>query len=328
MPLFKQSILLQAVVILLATAALWGSALVLPQPMTPPQGSDVLYGVLYRWLAATPRLAAIIGLLLVVAGGVLFNVLLVDIGLSSQTSLLPTLLYIICMSASAMTLTPMIVVSLLMTGFVRQLSVKGSLLSIPPERACAAAALIGICSMLYLPAALLIVSYLFAAINYRLYTWRDWFVMILGLAAPYVLLATVLMFTDGLAGWWQGVVDAVMSVGFNVTAAPVLQFVGSVLLSVALLAGLVTVWRRLSESTVMWQRNAITVFCVLPGGLAIMAVTRVFPIDMQLYALPFSFGVSCLLMPSHSSVSFGNRKRRDWIYTLILVLIFVAAMIC
>lgn len=328
MPIFKQSIVIQAVVILLATAALWGAALVVPQPMPSPQGSDVLYGVLYGWFAGTPKLAAIIGLLLVVAGGIMLNILLVDLNLTAQNSLLPTLLYIICMSASAMTLTPMTVVSLLMVWCMWQLAIKGTLLTIPPERACATTALIGVSSMFYLPATLLIISYMLVSINYRLYSWRDWVILLLGFAAPYVILVTVLLFTGGLAGWWQGVADAFSNIHLTVSQTPVLSIIGGLILVVALIAGLVSILQRSGESMVQWQKNAITMLCIIPGAVAMLVFSRLYPIDMQFFALPFTFGVALLLTTTQHSSSFDRKKRRDWVYTLILILLFVAAMIC
>lgn len=328
MPLFKQSILIQALVILLAVVALWWRAIVSPMPMPEPQAGAVLYGVLYGWLSGTPHLAAIIGMLLVIIGGVALNVVLVNHNLSNQSALLPTLLYIICMSAQGTTLTPMVIVSLLMVCCMGELTIKGPLLTIPPERACAATALIGLCSMFYLPSALLILSYMLVAINYSLYSGRDWAVMILGFLAPYILLATVLMFTDGLGDWWQGVADAVANVHFQTTAVSPLKAVGCIVLAAALVSGLVVVWRRSSDSTMLWQKNALTLISTLPGGLAILAVTCLFPIDMQLFALPFSFAVGCLLMPSPRTSTLGTRRKREWINTVILILIFIAALVC
>lgn len=327
MPIFKQSILLQAVVIVLAVAALWGGAVASPLPMPSPQGGDVLYGVLHGWLGGAPRLAAIVAMLLVLAGGVRLNMILVDLGMSSQNSLLPTLLFVICMSAPATTLTPMTIVTLLMIGSMDLLAIKGTLLTIPPERVCATNALIGLCSMFYLPAVLLLLSYLMVAVNYRLYSWRDWAVMLLGFFAPYILLAMVLMFTGDLAGWWSSVADAFGGARFVVSTVPLLQAAGCVVLVAVMVAGVVSVSSRAGESTVLWQRNAVTLLSTLLGGVAMLAASRLFPVDMQFFALPFTFGVGCLLMPQRSAL-LGGRKRREWVYTVLLVLIFISAVIC
>ena len=202
MKLFNQSILLQAVVILLAMLALWAPALAAPAAMPAAGGATPLYDLLARWLQAVPLVAVIIAMVLVLVEGVLLNLLLVDAGLTPQNSLLPTLLYIIAMSAPATTLTPMVLVAALMIACLRRLTLKGTLLTISVERACAATAMIGLASLFYLPAALFIISYMLAAINYRLYGWKDWAAMILGFIAPYILLVTVLMFTGGLQDWW------------------------------------------------------------------------------------------------------------------------------
>jgi len=328
MNLFKQSIPLQAIVILIATLALWIGAIVSPEPMTAPEGGAVLYGVVYRLLAGEPRLAAIIAMILIVAEAATFNVILVNNNLTPQTSLLPTLLFIICMSAPATTITPMVLVTGLMVACMYQLSIRGSLLTIPSERACAATALIGLSSMFYLPAALMMVSYMLVAINYRLYSWRDWIVMILGFAAPYIILATVLMFTEGFTEWWASVEAMFANLHLHVAKAALLPTLGCVVLLIVMLAGVVSVFSRSSESTVVWQKNAATVLYSIVGGICMVFAGRLFPTDMQLFAIAFTFGVSCLLTPESKHTMMRGRHKKEWIYTAILVLIFVAAIVC
>ena len=326
MKLFNQSILLQAVVILLAMLALWAPALAAPAAMPAAGGATPLYDLLARWLQAVPLVAVIIAMVLVLVEGVLLNLLLVDAGLTPQNSLLPTLLYIIAMSAPATTLTPMVLVAALMIACLRRLTLKGTLLTISVERACAATAMIGLASLFYLPAALFIISYMLAAINYRLYGWKDWAAMILGFIAPYILLVTVLMFTGGLQDWWQSVTDTITGIKLNVNDFTPLQAVANVALVLALLAGVVSVWNLSGERTVVWQKNATTQLTILTGAIAILLVTSVFPVNMQLAALPFAFSVTCLLTPPARSM--GRKKRKEWVYTLILILIFIAALIC
>ena len=326
MKLFNQSILLQAVVILLAMLALWAPALAAPAAMPAAGGATPLYDLLAQWLQAVPLVAVIIAMVLVLVEGVLLNLLLVDASLTPQNSLLPTLLYIIAMSAPATTLTPMVLVAALMIACLRRLTLKGTLLTISVERACAATAMIGLASLFYLPAALFIISYMLAAINYRLYGWKDWAAMILGFIAPYILLVTVLMFTGGLQDWWQSVTDTITGIKLNVNDFTPLQAVANVALVLALLAGVVSVWNLSGERTVVWQKNATTQLTILTGAIAILLVTSVFPVNMQLAALPFAFSVTCLLTPPARSM--GRKKRKEWVYTLILILIFIAALIC
>lgn len=326
MKLFTQSILLQAVVILLALLALWAPALAAPTAMPAAGNGAPLYDLLARWLQSAPLVAVIIAMVLVLTEGVMLNLLLVDAGLTSQNSLLPTLLYIIAMSAPATTLTPVIPAAILVIACLRHLMLKGTLLTISIDRVCAATALIGLASMFYLPAVLLMLSYLLIGINFRLYSWKDWAAMLLGFAAPYVLLVTVLMFNDGLNEWWQCVVATIGSITLNVSDFTPLQATANIVLVLALLAGIVSVWNLSGERTVVWQKNATTYLTLIIGALAIMLVTNIFPVNMQLVAIPFALSLTCLLLPPARTMS--HRKRKEWVYILILILIFIAALIC
>ena len=120
--------------------------------------------------------------------------------------------------------------------------------------------------------------------------------------------------------------DTITGIKLNVNDFTPLQAVANVALVLALLAGVVSVWNLSGERTVVWQKNATTQLTILTGAIAILLVTSVFPVNMQLAALPFAFSVTCLLTPPARSM--GRKKRKEWVYTLILILIFIAALIC
>lgn len=325
MKLFSQSILLQAIVILAVTLLLWSGSLVAPPPL-PVDGGGVLYVLVARWLQAAPLAAVIVAMILVIAEGLWFNLMLVDHNLTPQNSLLPTLLFVICMSAPATTLTPMVLAVAPLILCTRQLLLKGTLLTISTNRACAATAMIGLASLFYLPVALMMVSYMLAAINYRLYSWKDWAVLILGFLAPYILLCTVLMFTDSLASWWDGVVATFSAMGIATGSFTTLQAIGNAAMLAMLLAGVAGAWSLSGERPVVWQKNATTLLSFIMGAVAMLFVTQIFTVDLQFFTLPFTFGVTCLLTPSSRTI--GRRKRREWVYTSLLILTVIAAFIC
>ncbi len=326
MKLFTQSIPLQTIVILAVMFLLWVGPLADPQPIPADAGGAVLYDIIAGWLAPTPLLAVILAMVLILFEGVTLNLLLADNGLSPQNSLLPTLLYIVCMSAPATTLTPMVLANAMLIICTRQLLLKGTLLTISTDRACAATALIGLASLFYLPATLVMISYMLIAINYRLYSGKDWAVLFLGFLAPYVLVATVLMFTDGLADWWTGIADSVNATQVNIGDFTVLQALGNGMLLLVMLAGVVSVWNLSGERTVVWQKNATTMLAYLVGAIAMLFFSQLFTVDMQFFALTFPFCATCLLMPPVRSMS--RKRRKEWIYVVILILTLVAAVIC
>lgn len=323
--LFLKNTLVQVLLILAATLLLWGRSLVHPPAMA--DGDAVLYHLLYMGLSSLPRLAVILALLLVLAEGVWLNLLLANVGLVPQTTLLPTLLYIILMSAPATTLCPAIFVGGIMIAITHQLMLRTMLLTISTDKICSATALIGLASMFYLPSLALILSYLLVVVNYRLYSWRDWMSMLLGLAAPYILLVTVLYLTGNLTIWLSGTYYSLSEISLQSDTAKALAIGGNVVLVAVFLVSLFALWGHLGEHTIVWQKNATTVMLLAVGSVAMLVYSRLFPVDMRLFAVPFSLCAFHLLMPEKAH-SYGRRKQRTWILDIVLILTFAAAIVC
>ncbi|MBR4506054.1 MAG: hypothetical protein IKP21_04695 [Bacteroidales bacterium] len=323
--LFRKNTVVQVLLILAATLLLWGRSLVYPPAMA--DGDAVLYHLLYLGISSLPRLAVVIALLLVLAEGVWLNLLLANVGLVPQTTLLPTLLYIILMSAPATTLTPAIFVGGIMIAITHQLMLRTTLLTITTDKICSATALIGLASMFYLPSLALILSYLLVVINYRLYSWRDWLSMLLGLAAPYIMLLTVLYLTGNLTIWLSGTYYSLGGISLQSDTEKALAIGGNLVLVLVFLVGLFALWGHLGEHPIVWQKNATTVMLLSVGSAAMLLYSRVFPVDMRLFAVPFTLCGLHLLMPEKSH-SYGHRKQRTWILDIVLLLTFIAALVC
>lgn len=329
--LFQGNMVVQALLIVVATLVLWGGSLLTPPAVEVAAHPGVLYAPVARWLADLPRLAVVLAMLLVLAEAIWLNILLSGAGLVSQNSLLPTLLYLVAMSAGTTTLTPLVFVGAALIACLDKLLLRGTLLTIPSSKACGATMLIGIASLFYPPAILFMLSYLLIAANYRLYNWRDWAVMLMGFAAPYLLLVLVLYLTDGLDSWWTATLEGFSNIGFHVGSASSLSIAAGALLAGILLWGLLATGGRLTERPVVWQKNATTVMLLLVGGFALLLYNPLLPLGKLLaaMALPFTFCTYRLLTASTEIVSgFGRRRRRAWIYDLLLILILIAALLC
>lgn len=327
--LFRNSIALQALLILAVLLLLWMRSLIAPPAMVAAPTDGILYTLLLPLLANAPRAAVIIAMLLVLIEGVLLNVLLSNTGLVPQTTLLPTLLYVIFLSAPATTLTPMIFVAAALIGCAWQLSLKGTLLTIPTSRICSVTAIIGLSTLFYLPALAFIVSYLLVATSYRLYNWRDITTMILGFLAPYLLLVTILYLTDGLADWWSVTAASLGDITMRVVPTAGLPLTANIVLVLIFIVSLFALWFHIGEHPVMWQKNASTVMLVSVGSIVMLFYTRLLPVDLAFFALPFALCGTHLLMPSLCRPSASrSRKQRLWVYDLLLVLIIAAAFLC
>lgn len=326
--LLQKSMAMQIALILVATTLLWIRPLLAPPTMEAGTHPAILYGILCQWLSAVPRLAVIVAMLLVLAEGVLLNLMLSEVSLVSQNNLLPTLLFVVVMSAGATTLTPLILVCGFMIAGLSQLLLHSSLLTIPPLKICNATALIGLATLFYTPAIALLLSYLLVASNYSLYGWKEWFQMILGFLVPYLPVLAVLFFTDGVADWWQGVVETLGTITLAIAFTNLRQTIGMIVLLLLTAGFLFVTITRQSEHPVVWQKNSATVMLYTVSGVGMAVYHGLGGNTMQLFAIPFAFCASRCLLSSHHSSTFQSRKQRQWIYDLLFLTILIAAALC
>lgn len=326
--LFEKNTVFQVVFILVATALLWSGALADPQPMEPASHFAPLYDLLCS-LSLSPTLCVVVAMLLVVLCGYFFNLMLTRVGLASQNSLLPALLFVTAASACETTLSPMLIASLIAIAVVNLLLLRSTLLTVAADKIFGAAALIGIASMVYLPSLTLIVAYLLIAINYRLYSWRDWMVFLLGLLAPYLTLWAVLLFTDGLIPSFNDIALDFASIDLTLGTFTPLQAVANGFLVLVFAISLFIVWRRLGEKTVVWQKNATTLMLITLAAVAMLPLGQFFPVRLQFFAIPFAFCVTQRLglMP-HVSLATRRTNWRSHLYDLLLILTVIAAILC
>lgn len=326
--LFEKNTVFQVAFIIVAIVLLWFEAFSEPQPMTPAGHFAPLYDLLCS-LSLSPTLSVAIAMAMVAVSAFLFNLMLTRAGLASQNNLLPTLLFIVAASACSPSLSPSLIASLLTIAVVNLLLVRGSLLTVTSDKIFGTAALIGIASMVYLPSLTLIVAYLLIAIKYRLYSWRDWMVFLLGLLAPYLTLWSVLLFTDGLLPSFDDMALDFASIDLTLGTFTPLQAVANGFLVLVFAFSLFIVGRRMGEKTVVWQKNATTIMLITVAALAMLPLGEAFPVNMQFFAIPFAFCVTQRLglMP-HVSLATRRTNWRSHLYDLLLILTVIAAILC
>ena len=325
--LFEKSTVVQALVILLVTALLWFKSFINPQPMMPTDNYAPLYN-LFCSLHPSPVLSTIIALTLVVLGGFFFNIMVAGVGLASQNSLLPTLLFIMAMSAVSPALTPSLFAALIFIAIIKMLMLRSSLLAVSSDKIFGVASLIGIASMIYLPALTLVAAYLLITVNYRLYSWRDWMVFLLGLLAPYLLLWSVQLFTDDLVDGFAAMGDELSNLTLTVGSFSTLQSIANITLLTAFFVSLFVVWRRLGEKPIVWQKNATTVMLVTVAAIAMLPFTQVYPVNLQFFAVPFAFCLSQrFALSSHRSRT-SRSSWRSHLFDILFILILIAAVVC
>lgn len=326
--IFGKSILLQAATIAAATLLLWWRPLANPTVIATGSHDGILFQLIASWLEPVPLVGVVLAIVLVLGGGITLNLMLARTNLTSQTSLLPTLLYTIMMSAPATTLNPAMFVGLALVACVGQLTLHGTLLTIPTQKICNATALIGIASLFYVPAIAFVASYLLTVISYRLYGWRDWTALLLGLLAPYISLVLVLLMTNDLPQWWQQTTESFSLFGTGGGRKEPLQVIATATLALIVVASIMHLWSKLGEKIVVWQKNATVIMLLFVGGLATIICSQTYPIQFALFAVPFALCGTHLFSASPSAHGTRPKAIRTWVPDLLFILTIASALLC
>lgn len=328
--LFEKSAVFQVVVILVVTILLWLPHLTDPQPMVPAIGHAPLYSMLYN-CSFSPLFSVILAIVLIIVGGIHLNLMLANTGLISQSSLFPTLFYILFMSATAETLSPILIVGILIIAFVRMTLIHSTPLTITSNKIFGATAIIGICSLFYLPSLILLLSYLTVAVSYRLYGWRDWMVALLGLLAPYIPLWAILYLNDTLTESFSAMGAALTPPQFSGLEFQFsMSLTANIVLILFFVISLFILWRSFGEKTTLWQKNAIAVVLPTVAALALIVYNPSLPLNLQLFAIPFSLCATLRFTTTRFYNTFGYH-RHQWkshLKDLLFLIVIASAILC
>ncbi len=306
--IFRKDIWLQAVIVVLVATLLWLRALLEPPAVPFDEG-----GVLFMLLAGdiSPRLAVIVGWLLTMAGGLMLSWMLYNKKMISHNTLMPMLFYIFAMSIGRhqTTLTPLLMASFFLIACIGQLMVTTSYLSLTIDKTFAAAALLSMATLFCPAAAVFIVPLMLCMVNYSLYSWRDWTMLILGFLAPYIILETCFLLSNRLFYenylLWYSLIPAAT---WRWPAS-----VGQWALAGGFLTVLLVVWvatASISQSRVVnFKKNTGAIAIFLIGGLLYALWQHLTPIHTQAFAIPFAFA---------STVYLYEEKKREWIWDIVL----------
>lgn len=323
----ERNTVLQIALLLVVALVLWGRALVHPDVMPDACGYSPLYSAQQHTLA--PRLAVVLSLLLSIGGGLLLNLTMVRTAMVPQHSLLPTLFFLALMGSGSATLTPTAIVALFSVIIVDVLMLRGTLLSISANKIGHVSVLIGICTLFYQPAIALLITYLMVAINYRLYGWREWMVMLLGFLAPYLLFWMVFFLNGTLLEHWSAMLDGFTDYRTALGTLAGASGIANIVLVVAFAASFISLWGKLGEKTLVWKKNAASVMLFTVAGVAMLPYGTLLPIDLKPFAVPAALCLPLFLVAERTHTH-SYRRQKTWrnrLSDVLFVIIFIAILI-
>jgi len=203
---FRKSYLMQYLYLLLLHLILWGGAFLSPSNYVYTENSFLspVYAFLINLIGDHQYLSVALAFFLVLAGSLIFNYTLEKNELSGVNSLIPAMTFIVMLSLvpSLQTFHPALIPGILM------IFVLNNLFDIYTQeeaylKVFNSGLLIAISSFFYFPSIVFILFVWLTFIEYRLYNWREWVILLFGFITPYLLLWTYFFWMDELTQAFQ-----------------------------------------------------------------------------------------------------------------------------
>lgn len=310
---FRKDISSQSIIILIVSLTMWMGAFIHPEPIPMAGG-----GPIYYWITShlPLRVLAIIAYLLVLMQGVLLNSILYRHKMIGQNTLLPVLFYVLAMSLSTRTLTPLVLGNTLLILAISQMMLTTTYLSLTIDKTFGAAALMSIATIFCPAMAVFFVPLIFNMFNYSLYSWRDWTMLLLGIMAPYILLETYYYMTDEMFYRNYLLLYNMTDINFILDNS-VVNWLISIVFLVIIVMGMGMVYMNSQSSTVNYQKNATTILVFLMGGLLYSLYATLIPIDTASFAAPFACCATAI---------FAEPRRKETGANIMFMAILLAGM--
>lgn len=204
--LSKTGFPLQFSIFLVIAGILWIPALVQPLPHTEPTISGPLYAMIAYWLRDYPFVSVLSALLLVVIQAFLFHILLSANDLVPRDSFIDAIIFLVLASwnPAMLYLHPALPAGIfILISLYMLMRMYGQ--SEPYQYVFTSAFSIAVASLFYQPAIYLAAGLWISLLTYRIASWREWFISVIGLLLPFIYLVSYY--------YWQGELNQ----GFQVT---------------------------------------------------------------------------------------------------------------
>lgn len=317
--LFSHNTIAQVLIIMATTLVLWLRAFVAPLEMVEPPLFAPLYKLLYGWLCGLPRLATALALLLVVGQAIWMNLLLHNNKTMHSASLLPTLLFVLCMSweSSRLTLTPVLLATVPLIAATSQLLTSGGT-RLSTERNFGAAFFIGIATLCYLPTIAYLLPLVVILITYKMYRWRHFAVALLGLIAPWLLYLLCIFMNDTLPERLAMLAADMGSLDLRLQVQTFCPMLSTILFVVVLLVALMHTIGSASDNVNYMRINSRVLTVPLLASVVMALYAWLLPFDPQSAAIPFTYTVYVMLTTS---------RKRAWINETLFWILYVVAIL-
>ena len=287
----KSGTFLQFTIFAVFMAVLWIPAFVHPIRAVQSTTDGPLYTLMISWLQSFPLLTVAITLLLVVLQAVILFYVYQANGFFGRSNFLPAIIILLAFSWNANYQT---MHALLPAGVFIILALSSMMVMYGRQAAYhqvfTAAFSIGIAALFYIPLAYLLLLIWFTLITYRVSTWREYAISIIGFILPFIYYVSWLFFTDSVETGLKHL-DSVL---FNLVRPQRISLVNTIWLSASafiLLVSMFAVLNIMSDKLISLRRRAWVLFnfsftsviALLLVGWPILTANYIFVIPLSFF---------------------------------------------
>ncbi len=293
----KLGFLIQFVLFLALAFILWLPTFVHPVVPMHIASEGPLYNLLTIWLIKMPFLSVCLAFALVLSLSFFLYIIGSVNDLVARENFLPAifLLFLLSWNERLLVLHPLLPAGLLILLSIQ--TIMGMYGQQEPYRqAFTASASIGMASLFYLPAAYLILMLWFSFITYRIGSWREWIISLIGFLLPFVYLLSWLFWNDNFRIGVLSIITSINNPGigmYNLKPIEISWLLASALVLIITLTSVLNViqdklisLRR--KSFIMINFSIACVFMVLLSGSPVFY-------SHQLFFLPLAFFMAASL---------------------------------
>jgi hypothetical protein len=207
---YRSSYAAQYVSLFLLAVVLWAGAFWrLSEPVNDSIAcAGPLYHILMNFTGGIRAVSILLAFFLLLFEAVLLNLILINNDLVPRNNLVPTLVYILLMSSTPglLMLHPALVANLF---FLITLHMVFKLYSEAESypRVFNTGMMLALASLFYLPSAIFLVFVWMTFLVYRLFSWREWLIILIGFLLPYVYLLSVYFFLGRITEYTDALVS-------------------------------------------------------------------------------------------------------------------------
>jgi len=289
----KSGIFIQVAVYAALLAILWISAFVNALPVVTSPADGPLFTAFACWLKAFPIFSVSIALALVVLQSIIIYFVFKANGFFGRRNFLPAIILVLAYSwnteyQALHALLPanlflIIALYAMMVMYGRQAAF---------HQVFTSSFAIGIASLFYIPSAYMLLMIWFSFITYRVSTWREYVISVIGFSLPYLYFASWLFWNENLLEGFNLFISALFIMP-NFERLTVIEIVWFSYTGFALIFAILTVLNIMGDKLISLRRRAWVLFNFSFCALIAVLLTgcHIIP-GNSIFVVPFSFFVT------------------------------------